>query len=215
MHPYNILIGCDQLYFDEWAVPLFQSIQRHNPTISLHCHIVNPTVKNSLNNVSITAETLEFLNDEVKIAYLQCVRFIAANSKFKKDEKVIILDADTICTRPINDIELTSLFSCQHILQHPKDARWLAGFVTFYNNGFREEYVKQLESVPVNEWNWGRDQTVLDQLADQFDFKAVPRQWMSIGKNKFESAFLTLKGKQKITDKYLNVYKQYKADDTG
>ena len=209
MHPCNILIGCDQLYFDKWAVPLFQSIQRHNPTISLHCHIVNPTVENSLNNVSITTETLEFLNDEVKIAYLQCARFIAANSKFKKDEKVIMLDADTICTRPINDIELTRLFSCQHILQHPKEARWLAGFVTFYNNGFREEYVRQLNSIPLDEWQWGRDQLILNSIAHEYKFQALPKTWMSIGKNKNNSAFLTLKGEQKETDKYLEWYKRY------
>jgi len=103
MHPCNILIGCDQSYYDDWAVPLLKSVQRHNPKVLLHCHIVNPTVENSLPNVSITTETREFLNDESKISYLQSARFIAANSKFRKNEKVIMIDADSICTRTIKD----------------------------------------------------------------------------------------------------------------
>ena len=48
MQPCNILVGCDQTYYDEWAVPLLKSINKHNPWINLHCHIVNPTVENSL-----------------------------------------------------------------------------------------------------------------------------------------------------------------------
>ena len=206
---YNVLIGCDQSYYDDWAVPLLKSIHHYNPEVLLHCHIVNPTVENSLANVSITTETREFLNDESKIAYLQSARFIAANSKFRKNEKVIMIDADSICTRTINDIEFTRLFAQQHILQHPKEAKWLAGFVTFNDNGFREQYIKELCSIPVDEWKWGRDQLILNKLKDDFSFTMLPRDWMAIGKNKSNSAFLTLKGKQKTTDKYLKWYNRY------
>lgn len=210
MQVYNILIGCDQSYYDDWAVPLLNSIHRYNPRVVLHCHIVNPTVENSLANVSITTETREFLNDESKIAYLQSARFVAADSKFRKNEKVIMIDADSICTRTINDIEFSRLFSKQHILQHPKEARWLAGFVVFHDTGFREEYIKELCSIPVDDWKWGRDQLVLNALADKCNYQALPRTWMSIGKNKSNSVFLTLKGEQKTTDKYLGIYKKYK-----
>ena len=86
MQPCNIVVGCDQIYYNDWAVPLLKSIQRHNPWINLHCHIVNPTVENSLDNVSITTETREFINDEVKISYLQCVRFLVVARKFKNNE---------------------------------------------------------------------------------------------------------------------------------
>ena len=210
MQACNILIGCDQSYYDDWAVPLLKSIHHYNPEVLLHCHIVNPTVENSLANVSITTETREFLNDESKIAYLQSARFIAANSTFRKNEKVIMIDADSICTRTINDIEFTRLFAQQHILQHPKEARWLAGFVVFHNTGFREQYIKELCSIPVDEWKWGRDQLVLNNLADKCNYKVLHISWMSIGKNKTNSVFLTLKGEQKTTDKYLGIYNKYK-----
>lgn len=209
MHHYNVVVGCDQSYFDIWATPLLHSIQKRMPWLSLHCHIVNPTNQNKLDNVSITYEHREFASDTAKIAYLQAVRFLVVANKFSDNEKVFTLDADTICTKHVDQSAFSAVFRHQYVLQHPKESRWLAGFVTFGNNGFRQEYAKQLESVPVNEWNWGRDQTVLSQLADQFNFKALPKEWMSIGKNKSGSAFLTLKGEQKETEKYLEVYRKY------
>ena len=209
MQPYNILIGCDQTYYDQWAVPLLSSIQRHNPWINLHCHIVNPTKDNSLESVDVTSEHIEFVSSESKVSYLQSVRFLAVADKFRKDERVITLDADSICTRQIDQTAIQHLFKKQYVLKHHKESRWLAGFVTFLDNGFRQEYAKQLQSIPVDKWRWGRDQTILNALADTYKFKKLNTLWMAIGKNKNNSAFLTLKGEQKIKDKYLNVYKKY------
>jgi hypothetical protein len=209
MQHYNILIGCDQSYFDKWATPLLQSIQRHNPWIHLHCHIVNPTKENTLDSVSITSEHINFVNDESKISYLQSVRFLAVANKFHRNERVITLDADSICTREIGKTAIERLFEKQHVLKHHKENRWLAGFVVFNDNGFRKEYANELNSVSVDNWKWGRDQTILNQLADEYNFETLDPLWMAIGKNRNSSAFLTLKGEQKETDKYLNVYKSY------
>lgn len=209
MQAFNILIGCDQTYYDNWAITLLESIKRHNPWIKLHCHIVNPTVDNKLDGVDITSEQIEFESDEIKISYLQSVRFLVVANKFSKNESVITLDADTICTRKIGKVATQRLFEKQYVLKHHKDDRWLAGFVAFNDNGFRQEFAKELQSEPLNEWRWGRDQTVLNQYAKLYKFEPLDRLWMSIGKNKHNSAFLTLKGEQKITDKYLKIYKGY------
>lgn len=204
---YNILIGCDQLYYDNWGVTLLKSIQQHNPYINLHCHIVNPTQDNIIKDVDITSEIINFSNDEIKISYLQSVRFLIVANKFSKNEKVITLDADTICTKQLPDTE--ELFKKQYVLKHHKENRWLAGCVTFSDNGFRQEYSTELQSIPLEEWKWGRDQLILNALAEKYNFTELPREWMSIGKNKTNSIFLTLKGDQKTKEKYLNVYKKY------
>lgn len=209
MPRYNVLIGCDQNYYNTWAVPLLQSINRHNPWIQLHCHVVNPTKDNTLDGVDITSEHIEFASDESKISYLQSVRFLAVANKFHKNENVITLDADSICTRQIGRTAIERLFEKQHVLKHHKENRWLAGFVTFLDNGFRQEYASELNSIPVEKWKWGRDQTVLNNLADEYKFEKLDPLWMAIGKNRNSSAFLTLKGEQKETDKYLNVYRKY------
>jgi hypothetical protein len=209
MQQFNILLGVDQTYYDNWAVNLLTSIQRHNPWFNLHCHIVNPTKENKLDNVSITTETISFANDESKISYLQSVRFLAVANKFKNNENVFTLDADTICTRRIGNVFTQRLFKKQHVLKHHKEDRWLAGFVTFNNNGFRQELAKELNSVPLDSWRWGRDQTILNQLAKEYDYQPLDKLWMAIGKNRHNSSFLTLKGEQKVTEKYLNVYKKY------
>jgi len=209
MHQYNILIGCDQSYYDDWAVTLLKSIQRHNPHIVLHCHIVNPTKHNVLSSVSITTEDKTFSSVESKISYLQSVRFLAVANKFSKNENVITLDADSICTRAISKSELELLFKNQYVLKHHKDNRWLAGFIAFLDNGFRQEYAAELQSNSVDTWLWGRDQTVLNALAQNYDFCTLSKTWMSIGKIRQHSAFLTLKGEQKVSSRYLENYKKY------
>jgi lipopolysaccharide biosynthesis glycosyltransferase len=206
---YNILIGCDQKYYDDWGVQLLSSIHKHSPDISLHCHIVNPTKENNLPYVDITSEQIDFLSDEVKISYLQSSRFLVVADKFKNNENVITLDADSICTKPITEEELSSVFERQYVLKHHKEDRWLAGLVTFSDNGFRQEYVKELNSINLENWKWGRDQLILNQMSRSFNFTPVGSNWMSIGKNKNNSIFLTLKGEQKETDKYLSWYKRY------
>ncbi len=216
MPRYNVLLGCDQKYYDEWAVPLLKSIYYHNPWISLHCHIVNPTVENSLDNVSITTEKREFLNSDAKIAYLQAARFLVASEKFSNNENVVTLDADSICTRPIiESTEIENLFQKQYVLKHHKEDRWLAGLVVFNQNGFRQELYKELTSIAFDDWQWGRDQIVLNTFANKFNFQSVGNQWMSIGKNKTNSVFLTLKGNQKVKEKFLVNYNRYKNQGTA
>lgn len=209
---YNVVLGCDQKYYDNWAKPLLSSITRYNPWLKLHCHIVNPTQSNKLRNVSISSEERKFKSDEAKISYLQSVRFIVAEEKFSKTENVFTLDADTICTRPILPVEISHLFQKQHILKHHKENRWLAGLVVFNQNGFRQAFYKELMAEPIDEWKWGRDQTVLNSFEKEFNFESAGSRWMAIGKNKDKSVFLTLKGDQKYTPKYLNNYIRYKNE---
>lgn len=209
MQVYNLVVGVDQQYFDTWATPLFKSINTHNPNLRLHCHIVNPTKSNTLSNVDITEETIKFANDTSKISYLQSVRFLIADSKFNKSEKVVAIDADTICTRSYSQAEIEFLFSKQHILQSYKDNRWLAGLVAFSDNGFRQDYINEIKSKDIEEWEWGRDQNILDKFSEEYNFIPAPRDWMCIGKNSSDSIFLTLKGTQKTKAKYLRWYGKY------
>ena len=209
MQHYNILIGCDRKYHDDWAVPLFRSIQRHNPYIRLHCHVVNPTDFQKLPGVSYTTEDRNFNNKDSEIAYLQAVRFLAVADKFTNNELVVTLDADSVCTRKIDKTDLQYLFKNQYVLQHHKEERWLAGFVVFKDDDFRHEYAKRLRAESIDTWKYGRDQKILNQLQTDYNFYVLSKSWMSIGKNKTNSAFLTLKGDQKYTKKYYSLYRYY------
>ena len=209
MPRYNLVIGVDQNYFDTWATPLLHSIQKYNLNLNLHCHIVNPTKTNSISNVDITHEYISFENESSKISYLQSIRFIVAANKFSINENVLTLDADTICTRPYTQEEIEFLFSKQHVLQHYKDGRWLAGLVVFRDNGFKTAYVKELQAKEIRDWEWGRDQNILAKFSKEYNFIPAPRDWISIGKNGAKSVFLTLKGNQKRKNKYLSLFKGY------
>jgi len=69
---YNILIGCDQSYYDTWARTLLRSIQHYAPWVSLHCHIVNPSnTLTKLDHVSYTTEVRDLSDPNVFNGYLQ------------------------------------------------------------------------------------------------------------------------------------------------
>ena len=202
----NLLIACDQKYYIDWAKNLLVSIKYYCPSLKLHCHIINPTVNNCLNGVSITTETKEFVNTQSKISYLQSARFIQI-ANYDLQEKFVTIDADSICTRSFNIADLVSVIETQSVLCHPKKNRWLAGFVSFDNNNFRQDFKQLLFEDPIDSWLPGRDQVVLERLSTKYNYTKLDTSWMAIGKNKNSSVFLTLKGDQKYQDKYLDKFK--------
>ena len=60
---YNILIGCDTIYYRDWGISLLASIQHYCPWINLHCHIVNPEEIDELPGVDYTYENIIFPNN--------------------------------------------------------------------------------------------------------------------------------------------------------
>jgi hypothetical protein len=65
-------------------------------------------------------------------------------------------------------------------------------------------------SLPSCEWEFGRDQDVLDVLSNLYNYAPVTVPWVAIGKSKSNEVFITLKGSQKTTDKYLSTFLKYR-----
>lgn len=211
MQRYNILIGCDQKYYDDWGVHLLKSIYDRNKWLEhrLHCHIVNPTKFDSLPYVNYTTEYRNFESQESKISYLQAVRFLKVAEKIDSNNLFLTLDADTICTRSFIEKDFAMLFDQINVLLHRKSLHWLAGFITFNSVDFAQNYSKMLLELPIDNWSYGRDQVVLAKLSKQYEFNSIGHKWMYYGKNTKGSVFYTLKGTQKIKNNYLDVYKRY------
>ena len=205
----TVLIGCDQAYYDTWAITLLRSIQYYAPWVNLHCHVVNPKNLTELPNVRYTTEHRVFSNDDSSIAYLQAVRFKVAYEEYS-DQPIMIVDTDSICTKEFFPKDYNQVVQGQTILHHPKADRWLAGFFATNNPVFLRDYYTELTSKPIDVWQWGRDQDVLRDLSFKYEYTQADKYWMSIGKNGNQSVFLTLKGDQKIKEKYLAYYNQVK-----
>ena len=96
----NILIACDQQYYDDWGIHLLRSIHYYNPFVNLYVHLVNPQHVNKLKYVHYSEEKIKFENYESKISYLQIVRFLKVSEIFKDtSELVMTIDTDSICTK--------------------------------------------------------------------------------------------------------------------
>lgn len=208
---YNILVACDHSYYIDWAEHLLRSINHHNPWIRLHCHVVNPLQIDRLDYVDYTTENREFESEDSKIGYLQAVRFLVVADKFKSNELVMTLDADTICTTTISKEEISVLFEATSVLVHTKKHRWLAGLVTFNENNFRYDLADMLRDKKVNTYQPGIDQKLLSLLANKYSYTPIGEGWMSFGKNKSSSVFLTLKGAQKSKDKFCAAMIRYRV----
>lgn len=207
----HILVACDQNYYDKWAYNLLKSIYELNPHswLQLHCHIVNPYNVSELDYVNYTTEQ----HDYVTIPYLQGIRFIVAANKFKNKEHVMILDADSICTREFTKEEFIDVTSDVTVLKHHKKNAihpWLCGFVTLGTGLFRQDYANNLLITKTNEWEYGHDQDILLSLSNLHEYKEAPQEWICMGKQNPKSVFLTLKGdKHKNNPKYTDQLKRY------
>lgn len=208
----NILISCDQKYYDDWAHLFFVSAYNRNPWLrgKLHCHIINPIKFDSLPYVNYSSENIKFESENSKISYLQSARFLTVADRVSSDDFYVTLDADTVCTRSFDEEEFSTVFDDLNVLKHKKAGHWLAGFVTFSSVEFAKDYARRLQEIPLNEWEVGRDQKILAELSNDYSFRELDNKWMSYGKNIHDSVFYTLKGEQKTTEKYLNIYNRYK-----
>jgi hypothetical protein len=206
----NFLIGCDQKYYREWGINLLKSINYHNPWLQLHCHIVNPDFKmDKLPYVDYTFEQKGFVDQSNKLGYLQACRFVAVKNKFSKSDLVMTTDADSICTRPIEKDEFEKVCSEVTFLTHQKHNGFLCGLVTFGIGDFKQDYYDALYEIPDSEWKVGRDQSILNPLNEKYGFKSLERSWMSVGKHRNASAFLTLKGNDRSNRIYFDMYKKH------
>ena len=208
----NILLGCDSLYYNRWAKNCIKSIQHHTPWINISIIIVNPQDIEQISNVNYIYDHVDFKVESSKIAYYQAVRFLKCADIFSNGELVMSIDCDTLLTKGFIKEKFYSICKEIHIQRHQKDIRWMAGLVTYgENNNFRQELKKQLLSLPIEQWSYGRDQDVLEELSTKFNFKKLyVGDWMSFGRG--SGIFLTLKGDQKISPGYIENYKSIFID---
>lgn len=209
MQPCNILIGCDQKYYDDWGVNLLKSIQYFNPWASLHVHIVNPADIEELDYVNYTYESRQFESDSQRVGYLQCCRFLAVADKFQDTDLVMTVDADSLCQKSVSQQYFIETASKITVLRHHKDKRWLAGMMTYGTRDFKKTYAEKIRALPIEQFAPFHDQTVLADMSNKFIFheQDPENQWMRYGKSAHRGIFMTLKGNEKHSEKYLSVYR--------
>jgi hypothetical protein len=206
---YNILLACDSAYYETWAINCAASIQKFVPWVKIHIVQVNPKDNYiKLQGIAYHEEHVDFPNESCKIPYYQALRFLKCSEIFPNNELVMSIDCDTVLTRSFNKIDFENICQNIHVQRHQKNIRWMAGLVTYGNNStFRNEFKEKLLSIPLEEWKYGWDQDVLNELGATYNYsKLNVGEWMSFGRG--GGIFLTLKGDQKFAKGYLEIYKE-------
>lgn len=204
---YNILIACDSAYYETWGINCAISIQKFAPWISIHIVQVNPKDGyRRLPEVTYHEDRVEFLNDNCKTAYYQALRFLKCSEIFTNNELVMSIDCDTILTKVFSKTDFEKICKSIHVQRHQKNKRWMAGLVTYGSEStFRNEFKEKLLSIPLENWKYGWDQIVLNELDLKYRYTPLyVGDWMSFGRG--SGTFLTLKGDQKTSEGYLNIY---------
>jgi hypothetical protein len=203
---YNILLACDSKYYNTWAKNCINSIQKLVPWITITVVIVNPIDVQELPNVKYVYDYVKFENETSKISYYQAVRFLKCADIFSNNDLVMSIDCDTILTDSFSKTEFEVICKTIHVQRHQKDVRWMAGLVTYgSDNDFRNRLKEKLLFKPIEDWLYGWDQDVLNDLSSEFNYnKLFVGDWMSFGAG--NGLFLTLKGDQKTSENYLENY---------
>jgi lipopolysaccharide biosynthesis glycosyltransferase len=197
---YNIFLACDPNYYVKWGEACIKSIQHFNPWLSITVIIINDTGIKKIPNVRYVYDY-----GPNTVAYMQAVRFLKCHEIFQDKKYIMSIDCDTLCTKSFSVESFIALTENVSVLKHHKENRWMAGLVTYGDINFRKQFKEKLLELPLDDWEYGWDQTVLNQLEKEFKFKEVQStDWMSFGKE--SGIFLTLKGDQKTTLKYLKNY---------
>jgi hypothetical protein len=193
----NLLISCDQSYYELWGETCLKSIQKFSPAVKLHANIVNATKIEELPGVKYHYDSQEFSSEDHRIGYLQCSRFIKSAELFQNKEPVVTIDCDTICWREITVEQWNRLSSNIYVLRHHKKPRWLAGLVSFgRDNSFREDLKKRLLEFPFDRLRSGIDQKVLRNLSETYEFhETIVGDIMSFYRG--HAPLVTFKGEQK------------------
>jgi hypothetical protein len=202
----NILLACDSSYYSLWAINCINSIKKQVPWINITVVVVNPENIEELPNVRYVYESVDFPTEKSKIAYYQAVRFIRCYDLFPNGELVMTIDCDTVLQKSFTENEFKDVCSTIHVQRHQKANRWMAGLVTYGADSiFRKNIKETLLSKSLDEWEYGWDQLILNTLDAEHNYKKLEvGDWMSFGKGK--GKFITLKGNQKIKEKFLENY---------
>lgn len=210
---YNILLACDTVYYNDWAMNCIKSIQHFTPWVTITVVIVNPDNILEIANVKYEYVTQDFSSLDAgrrrhsMISYYQSLRFIKSAELFPHNELVMTMDCDTICTRAFSKQDFEEVCKKIHVQKHQKNlARWMCGLVTFGNDTeFRNRFKEALLEQPIDLCKIGRDTVILNKLSAEFEYNSLAHgDWMAFGKG--DAIFLTLKGRQRTSSRFLKKY---------
>jgi hypothetical protein len=141
------------------------------------------------------------------ISYYQSLRFIKCAELFPNNELVMTMDCDTICTRAFSKQDFENVCKKIHIQTHQKNLDlWMCGLVTFGDDSeFRNRFKEALLEQPIDLCKIGRDTVILNKLSAEFEYNPLALgTWMGFGKG--SAIFLTLKGTQRTSSRFLEKY---------
>lgn len=224
-----IYTGCDENYYELYAVPLIISILNQIDWIAVHCHVVfennykeiflkHPRLThtyeiiddNFINSIPINSKAtmkLEKYDTELtpKIIYFASCRFMQLEKIFEGDKRILQIDSDSILFKPFSKKDFYQLTDSVRAMRKPKSPeKIMASTLSCGNNNegilFRKKLSKKMFEVFSSGAYWFVDQVVLQDFFSDLVFEPISLEWNTWSFKKRSAFFRTAKGNKKETN---------------
>lgn len=199
---YNIFLACDNIFYHRFAVNCAKTIRYYAPYLHIHIHIVNhqgELFRDS--NITYTFEKFPELPYEPATRYFASVRLLRADELFKNDQRVMIIDVDSLAVKPISKDEYVDQTSKLSQLVR-KGGRWNNSMICLglenEADAFKKDIKQTLLEIPIPSWNGWYDQNCIDKIRNRHNIQPIDLSWLNFSYKKNNSSyFFSGKGERK------------------
>lgn len=197
----NIFLACDNIFYHRFAINCAKTIRHFAPYLHIHIHVVNHS-GDLFKDESITYSFENFpqLPEHPSTRFYASVRLLRAEELFENDQRVMIIDVDSLATMPIPQslyIDQTSRLS--QLVR--KGGRWNNSMICLGLNEeadkFKKDIKRSLLEIPIPNWDGWYDQDCIDKIRQHHNISPISLSWLNFSSKKSRSYFYSGKGERK------------------
>lgn len=197
----NIFLACDNIFYHRFAINFAKTIRYYAPYLHIHIHVVNHTGELFKDKkITYTFEKLPTLPELPSTRFYASVRLLRAEELFDNDQRVMIVDVDSLVTKPIPESEYIEQSSKLSQLVR-KGGRWNNSMICLglgeTSANFKKSIKEALLEIPIPQWDGWYDQDAMDKIRHINTIEPISLSWLNFSYKKGLSYFYSGKGTRK------------------
>ena len=198
----NIFLACDNIFYHRFAINCAKTIRNFAPYLHIHIHIVNHSgdlFKD--NSITYSFENFPQLPERPSTRFYASVRLLRAEELFANDQRVMIIDVDSLATKSIPEsIYLDQTSKLSQLVR--KGGRWNNSMICLGLNDeadkFKKDVKQTLLEIPIPSWDGWYDQDCIGKVRGRHSIQPIDLSWLNFSYKKNSSSyFFSGKGERK------------------
>jgi len=202
----NIFLACDNIFYHRFAINCAKTIRYFSPYLHIHIHVVNHEgYLYQDNKITYSFEKFPKLPEHPSTRYYASVRLLRSSELFDQDQRVMIIDVDSLALKPIQEHEYIDQTSKLSQLVR-KGGRWNNSMICLGLGKEADEFKKSIREklleIPITTWDGWYDQDCIDKIRHLHNIQPISLSWLNFTLKKNNSYFYSGKGERKENDKF-------------